>query len=176
MQAPAGHQLLPPEEWVWPWWQAAPWALARAHRCRAPEKAGPPPRQWGCWRCWPGPDQSSQILNPLHPTFNPVLEFFPLAARHHRLLTLRGRQLGHHLGQLFPWLARFLVCCALPPGFWHHCSNHTADQSTIQCFSAFFITTHGCCSQTHIAVAFQPNTYQQQQQRQSGRAFYAGKA
>lgn len=36
--------------------------------------------RWGWQRCWPEPDQSCQIFNPLPPTFDPVREFFLLAA------------------------------------------------------------------------------------------------
>lgn len=36
--------------------------------------------RWGWQRCWPEPDQSCQIFNPPTPRFNPVREFFLLAA------------------------------------------------------------------------------------------------
>lgn len=57
-------------------------------------------RQRGCRQCRPGPDQNHQILNPLYPALDPVLEFFPLAPRHCGLLPLHPP-------------APSLVCCAL---------------------------------------------------------------
>lgn len=71
----------------------------------------------------------------------PVLQLFPLVAKHRRLVPLHGHELGQHLGPQLPWLARLRLRHATILSFgttvehaWQtrpHCHNYILKWSRI---------------------------------------------